>query len=1167
MSKLWKSTARHTRGGDRPSRRRSSALWVLAYALLAGVLLAAGAIGASGSPSLDQCANGPTGTGTCSAATDWVNGNLNSSKARYNEGDSIAYRLKMPNLPAGTHTAAVEWDTTKSGKHAIDYLTSFNRTVGGANPCAGVSGCSSATTWPIPQDPNVPFTQSPGAFSLFGGTITGVSPYGMTGAYSKDSATRITITFTMASAGTAVLAWGGHIANHIDWPNASAVNITGSPFHTRLVGVDGSGGNQDLALSNDAVVFPASVKIVKHADGETRTFGFSASPAPLSSFSLTDGATVADPTQTFTLSQPSQFTTYTVSETDPSPRYKLVSVACQDPTQDSTWNGNLTATIKVGEGEEITCTFTNSQQPGTLTVKKVVRNDNGGTKTAADFSFKINDGNPIKFEADGQNDVTVAAGTYTVTEPATDGYSATYNNCNVQIEPGGTATCTITNDDGPGTLIVKKVVVNNDGGTKAASDFSFKVNGGSATQFEADGQNDVTVGAGTYSVTEPDVAGYSATYDNCSNVVVPNGGTVTCTITNDDRPGTLIVKKVVTNDSGGSKVASDFSFQVDGGDAVSFQTGGQNSITVRAGAHTVTETASAGYMPSYSNCTDVVVPNGGTATCTITNDDLPGTLVVEKVVLNDNGGTLGAADFSFKVDGGSAIAFDADGENEITVDAGAHSVTEPKVTGYAASYSSDCSNVVVPNGGSATCTITNDDQPGTIIVKKTVTNNDGGRAVASDFTLTVNNSAAPSPFVGSEAGTPVSVNAGDYAVLEADAPGYDPSYSPACDGTIALGETKTCTVTNDDQPGTLVVEKVVKNDDGGSKAAADFSFKVNGGNAQSFDQDGENELTVDAGTYSVTEPASAGYTPSYDNCEDVVVPNGETKTCTITNDDQPATLIVKKVVKNDNGGTLGASDFSFSVNDADPVAFEQDGENELTVDAGTYSVTEPASAGYSASYDTCDDVVLANGGSATCTITNDDRAAKLIVEKVVVNDNGDSAVASDFTLGVLGVNPTPDSFAGSESGTTVTLDAGDYEVFESDGPSGYTAGYSDDCAGTIGIGETKTCTVTNDDSKAASSGSTEQRMTPNDTVTITGRSPSGGEVTFELFDPGHPTCAGNPAWSEVAVLGDGTAGTHNETFVATQPGTWRWRVTYEGDNRNEPWEGDCGAERFVIANQ
>jgi hypothetical protein len=88
----------------------------------------------------------------------------------------------------------------------------------------------------------------------------------------------------------------------------------------------------------------------------------------------------------------------------------------------------------------------------------------------------------------------------------------------------------------------------------------------------------------------------------------------------------------------------------------------------------------------------------------------------------------------------------------------------------------------------------------------------------------------------------------------------------------------------------------------------------------------------------------------------------------------------------------------------------------------------------------------------------------LIVIKHVVNDNGGTAVAGDFSMSTGGTNANPaDGFAGEESpGTTVTLDAGSYNVTET-GPSGYTALFSTDCSGSIAVGETKTCTVTNDD--------------------------------------------------------------------------------------------------------
>jgi prealbumin domain-containing protein len=87
----------------------------------------------------------------------------------------------------------------------------------------------------------------------------------------------------------------------------------------------------------------------------------------------------------------------------------------------------------------------------------------------------------------------------------------------------------------------------------------------------------------------------------------------------------------------------------------------------------------------------------------------------------------------------------------------------------------------------------------------------------------------------------------------------------------------------------------------------------------------------------------------------------------------------------------------------------------------------------------------------------------LHVIKHVVNDSGGSASAANFTMSVTGTSPNPASFAGAESpGTTVTLGAGSYNVTET-GPSGYTASFSADCTGTIAAGETKTCTVTNDD--------------------------------------------------------------------------------------------------------
>ena len=111
---------------------------------------------------------------------------------------------------------------------------------------------------------------------------------------------------------------------------------------------------------------------------------------------------------------------------------------------------------------------------------------------------------------------------------------------------------------------------------------------------------------------------------------------------------------------------------------------------------------------------------------------------------------------------------------------------------------------------------------------KHVVNDNGGNAAPAT-------SRCPSTaisFPGEESpGTTRAIPAGSYDVAEAGPSGYAASYSADCSGTIANGETKTCTVTNDDEPGELVVIKKVVNDDGSAAVAGDFTLNVSG---QSF---------------------------------------------------------------------------------------------------------------------------------------------------------------------------------------------------------------------------------------------------------------------------------------------------------------------------------------------
>ena len=128
--------------------------------------------------------------------------------------------------------------------------------------------------------------------------------------------------------------------------------------------------------------------------------------------------------------------------------------------------------------------------------------------------------------------------------------------------------------------------------------------------------------------------------------------------------------------------------------------------------------------------------------------------------------------------------------------------------------------------------------------------------------------------------------------------------------------------------------------------------------------------------------------------------------------------------------------------------------------------------GISGACDESGDVTLAVGDDVTCTITNDDVAPKLTLKKHVVNNNGGTATAGQWTMHIkAGGNDVAGSspFAGAEDpGTTRSLNAGSYDVSESGGLSGYTqTSIGGDCSAngsvTLAVGDEKTRTITNDD--------------------------------------------------------------------------------------------------------
>jgi uncharacterized repeat protein (TIGR01451 family) len=318
-------------------------------------------------------------------------------------------------------------------------------------------------------------------------------------------------------------------------------------------------------------------------------------------------------------------------------------------------NGSVT----LAAGDNKSCTITNTKG-AIISVKKVT--DPSGDPQA--FSFT---GDITASLKDGEtSDQAVVAGTYHVTESATDGWDLTDISCDNANSSGDTdtgestfvvtagqhVTCTYTNTKHATIEIVKKTL--GSGGTfdftlnDLQSDDSLPFQLSPASSGATD-TADFSASPGDYSVVEAAKDGWALTGLSCStgnressdngsqdatnpnqaNIHVTAGGFVQCTYTNT-KLATLIVTKVVDNSNGGgSKGPGDFSIHVTaaglelpGSPAAGSGTGTTYS-GLMPGTYKVSEDAVSGYnLTGISGCLadgSVVLEAGATVTCTLTN--------------------------------------------------------------------------------------------------------------------------------------------------------------------------------------------------------------------------------------------------------------------------------------------------------------------------------------------------------------------------------------------------------------------------------------------------------------------------------------------------------------------------------------------------------------------
>jgi hypothetical protein len=912
-------------------------------------------------------------------------------------------------------------------------------------------------------------------------------------------------------------------------------NIVCSGVNSQNILIGGTAGfvagdtdvSLDLAPGDDAeCTFTntklGSITITKATVGDTGSFTFQGTDSNnagtiTSPFNLTTAANPGDETVTFNGLLPG---TYQFNETVPAGWIidgTNGDIVCSGQ---SATPGSNSVSIALADGEDVSCTFTNTKLASLALVKEVT-NDNGGTATATEWNLTATGGTNLAGDG-GVAATFVALGNYALAESAGPaGYTAGAWNCTdgslagstLTLAAGDVAVCTIINDDDAASLALTKIVTNDNGGLAVATEWTLNAAGPTPIG-GAGGVTATPVSAGDYTLTETvGPNGYTASAWSCTGDGTLNGNVLTlalgetaaCSITNDDDAASLALVKTVTNNNGGTAVPTNWTLSAAGPTPLS-GAGGVVATPVNAGDYTLSEAGGpTGYSAGAWNCTvgslngDVLtLALGETSICTINNDDEAARLDLTKLVTNDNGGTAVATEWTLSAAGPTPLS-GAGGVAATSVDAGDYTLSESVgPAGYTASAWS-CTGggslngavLTLGNGEVASCSITNDDDAGSLSLTKIVTNDNGGTAVATEWTLSA---AGPTPLSGAGGVAATTVDAGDYTLTESVGPAGYSAGAWQCSGgslngnvlTISSGESAACSITNDDEAARLALTKIVTNDNGGTAVATEWTLSAAGPTPLSG-AGGVAATPVDAGIYTLSESTGPdGYTAGAWSCQggilngaQLTLGSGEAASCSITNDDVAPGLTLVKTLTLDNGGTAVVTDWTLSATGSVDTITGVSGSPDVTgaaVTADTYVLAEAnGPTGYTAGAWACqgatsqngNSVVIGAGQSVVCTINNDDEPGRLDLTKIVVNDNGGTAVETEWTLSAAG--PTPLSGAGGVAATSV--DAGDYTLSESTGPDGYTAG-AWSCTGdgtlngdvlTLGNGEAASCSITNDD--------------------------------------------------------------------------------------------------------
>ncbi len=197
-----------------------------------------------------------------------------------------------------------------------------------------------------------------------------------------------------------------------------------------------------------------------------------------------------------------------------------------------------------------------------------------------------------------------------------------------------------------------------------------------------------------------------------------------------------------------------------------------------------------------------------------------------------------------------------------------------------------------------------------------------------------------------------------------------------------------------------------------------------------------------------------------------------------------------------------------------------------------------------------------------------------------------NSLASAFNLtGETGANRTKD---------ITDVQAGSYSVSEGSTTGWTLTGISCTATGTgtsvtgttlptasftVAAGGLVTCTFTNALDKNSPGATSAPALIPQDSVTVSGLDTTGAVsgssdkvMTVSLYGATDTSCSGSPMYTktftvtanQAYVTDNSGTGASPSAYKITADGTYKWKVHYNGDSRNNPFDVACGVEQVVV---